>query len=86
MDPVHVDACSAGKREKRGSHSPFTMSNSDWLLQSKSPIRELPIMSSLIPLTEQGAERTKPSDPHIQNTVSCLCVFAFACVCVCAHV
>lgn len=81
---LHVDAYSAGKRGKSGSHSPFATSNSDWLLQSKSPIRELPITSSLIPLTEEGAGRTKPGDPHVQNTVSCLHVFVFACVCVCA--
>lgn len=75
---LHVDAYSAGKRGKSGSHSPFATSNSDWLLQSKSPIRELPITSSLIPLTEEGAGRTKPGDPHIQNTVSSLHVFVFA--------
>lgn len=30
------------KGGKSGSHSPFATPNSDWLLQSKSPIRELP--------------------------------------------
>lgn len=38
------------EEEKSGSHSPFATSDSDWLPQSKSPIREPP----LILLTEEG--------------------------------
>lgn len=78
---VHVDAYSAGKR---GSHSPLTTSNSDWLLQGKSPIRELPLSSSLIPLTEERTGRTEPGDPHIQNSEFplCVCVFVLVCACV----
>lgn len=60
---LHVDAYSAGKRGNSGSPFPFATSNSDWLLQSKSPIRELPITFSPIPLPEEGAGRTKPGDP-----------------------
>lgn len=54
---LRVDAYSAGKKggEKSGSQSPFATSDGDWLLQSKSPIREL----LLILLTEEGAGRIK---------------------------
>lgn len=93
---LRVDAYSAGKRGKRGSHSPFAISNSDWLLQRKSPIRELPITASLIPLTEEGPGRTKPGDPHPSNSKYCefpvfcvclgLCVRAHVYVCECVWV
>lgn len=66
--------------ERAGPHSAFVKSNSDWLLQSKSPISEPPITSSLIPLPVEGAGRTKPGDPHIQNTVSCMRVSVCVCV------
>lgn len=57
---LHVDAYSAGKKGwggggRRGSHSPFATSDGDWLLRSKSPIREL----LLILLTEEGEGRIK---------------------------
>ncbi|CAJ1050259.1 Potassium voltage-gated channel subfamily A member 10 [Xyrichtys novacula] len=42
-----------------------TPNNSDWLLRSDSPIRELPLTSSLVPLTEEREQ--SPGDPHIQT-------------------
>lgn len=69
--------------EKSGSHSPFATSDSDWLLQNKSPIGEPP----LVPLTEEGAGTNKSQvTPNIQNTVSCLRVCICICSCVCAYV
>lgn len=53
---LRVDAYPAGKRGKRvGPTLPLPRQTDDWLLQSKSPISEPP----LILLTEEGAGRIK---------------------------
>lgn len=78
--------------ERVGPTLPLATSNSDWLLQGKCPIRELPITSSLLPLTEEGAGEQSQVTPHSKYSefpawaclVVCVC---YVCdrVCVCGY-